>query len=1652
MADHRRAFVALVVSAILCGPTTVIAPAAPTIAPAIRADARAAYTVGRKVDLRAIPFRAAPVKATRRDHPRNRSAFRSPETAPAPPYRAKHDRDPLAVRLFSAKPHLRLPRGIGGPQRSVDDRHHGPPTPRPTPTSSARPVGGSPVFGSGPGATGMYPWWSFEAQAAFSAMGNANVNVANGNLVLTTTDIGVPHVGIDLLLARTYNSMSQYDVNGTDGSQPTIFGNGWTSNLDVHMALNAAGGVTIYDAVGTRWDYNPDADGNWVKPAGQYAALWYNASNQEYYWTLKDGITYQFRSPTCTVAASVCGRIHYIYGRNNNTYLHFSYGFSSPDFSFASMTSVTVATETGQNLYLYVNPINGHPLVTSVVPNSQSINQVRFDYDNAGNLTLFTEAPNNDAGTTPTIGYSYYPGGSQLQYVTSPLYANGHGAYIGFQYSTGAVSEVDLYGEVNPSSFDGVTSGPIQSGPQGVYLYEATQYLYGVGGWTYVTDSDGHQRRYLPNADASISTRLTYTGAQFLSTTTTWDQATHNLSFVTDQRGATINFEYDARGNVLTKALASVGVYAGGSHGSTTMRPTFRYVYDGFDNLVATCGPAWSHAHGSDYGNPSGCVEGAAGATTFTWQWVETEPQLRLYRMTDPTGYQYTWSYDAAAQGGTDLSLPTEITGTTFAQQNSPGGTSITPDQKFSYDASGNLACYNDSIGITAFTYDALNRLVSMSDPDDNVVACARPTGAYQTTLLKTYFPNGLLKAAGGSFSHSLGMDTSYTYDLDGNRVTTTAYPSNVASVTRKYYDGADRLIEVTLPHTALSDAVQDVQSYPWLTRYLFDNSGGYAQSEAGIGSFYAYGRVYKVQELQGSNMVDLRVVTHDAADRVVSSYAHTPNSGPNVWRNQTNTYDTFSPGDVATTYDSGGNSEQFAYDALGRVTNVQLVSGQTATPTRTYGFDEEGRTVLTRSGRWGDEWTTYDAYTGRTLSRTEANQGGLSAPGTFSYAYFPNGWSRSSSFVGGAMNGILHDQWYNNDGSVSGQNLYNGTGSILSTVTNTFTRGRRLIQRADSTTPNASVVTLDAYGRPQASAMRAGTYSQIGYDAEGNVTTFNAMSGHVVTNTYNERNELASSVWALNGGTDKAYPNMRQHGNNGVMQHDLWACTTGNVCSWNSAGELVDLFSGAVTYADYVPPGSDNDLTSSYQYDTIGRLNRTLQDFPGNRFSYTGTSTKTYDAEDRLTSDSYSNWGEPTGYCGQTTRGATPKMTDRTLSYDWGPDGHPVRYSDSSRGTTETLHWEGSSLSFTTNSAGQLDDLKFGNMADYTPRDQTYAGLTFWDRDPFGTIASAHNGTGFGMWTASSAAHGACTISGAPGDSAGYVGPASFGWVAGQTYRYQSKGLLLGFTADGISDGFNNTNGVRTLSGQSQAWTVPDPYVGVPESPQSQKSYVYAANNPASNGDPSGYLSVAQQQMLGAYLQQYKYAENAVDDRACTSFIVHAYQQAIGINLHDLIAEDYKVNPNGYEWGGFHGRGELRVGNLHNYFYHMGELHAWDGNVNKRVGDWIFFKQTHKEYSGETGGLIEWTEPLVHMVTVSKVNANGEILEIAEGTGGKTEKVPWKVFLERLKAQGYSPQDWARIEAKVQLIHGAIMAQNFMSGDDPYGGLSPYYGNLRYY
>lgn len=155
-----------------------------------------------------------------------------------------------------------------------------------------------------------------------------------------------------------------------------------------------------------------------------------------------------------------------------------------------------------------------------------------------------------------------------------------------------------------------------------------------------------------------------------------------------------------------------------------------------------------------------------------------------------------------------------------------------------------------------------------------------------------------------------------------------------------------------------------------------------------------------------------------------------------------------------------------------------------------------------------------------------------------------------------------------------------------------------------------------------------------------------------------------------------------------------------------------------------------------------------------------------------------------------------------------------------SSSTSTLSLHWDGDSPLFVTDTTSTLKEIRVEGLLYYAPG--TANPLEFVDRDESGFAVAAHWSGGHTAWSPANANHEVCN---------GRIDPS--GYVVFQP------------GPDGIGDGLNVFQGVRNYNPQLAQWTTPDAYAGEIRDPISKKAYVWNRNNPFMYQDPSGYSTV---------------------------------------------------------------------------------------------------------------------------------------------------------------------------------------------------------------
>jgi YD repeat-containing protein len=1341
---------------------------------------------------------------------------------------------------------------------------------------------------------GIEPWWTYEART-IPGIGKAMLNVGTGNMVVSAVDVDVHEQGLDLAFQRVYNTQSQHDYNQEDGGDRAIFGNYWTNNFDANMVYDSvANTITVYDIDGTPCTYiaDPNNPGQWLACTGVYAKLApTDSSDCTYTWTKPNGTVYWFYADAsgggCGLPQAKKGHLQEIVGRNNNNTITFTYSYDGQGKGSENVTEIDAKHSDGHILKMLFGPIAGtsiNELAQIQRPGNSSNNTLEYLYDTSGNL-VEVDRPGNDASATLPETYAYVPGTSYLQEACGPRCTlstranpNGNptdGSSLVFTYnSNNWVNSWLVYGVLNIDPGDGhgviqqlQPNGQTWSNVYGAYFVYGTgnRCTYATAGTTTMCDTDGHSTIWTADSNSRVTQTQAWTGSAegvMLVTNSTWD-ASNNHTGSIDASGYETDYAYS---NGDTIAVAQPRPATGQD------RPTSLYTYDSNHNLLSYCDPVYSSQNGLDWNSGSYTGSGCPGGTGTThYQWTApsdgSEPFGRIYQawtacfnagcvdhfnsISEP-GYHVIYAY-------TTYGLPYTVTGDTIQQ---PAG-SRSPTQTFGYDSHGNLTSYTNGGGTWILNYDSLNRLTSRVDPDPQ-----------NPTSYSYYNPDGSVYLTETPYQHSLSKGHAFTYDADGDVLTQTVHRNGTQGTITKAYDGLDRLVEVQQPYSS----ADDVLTYPWITRYFYDLSEGNSVSFNRSPNYSAYGNLFATEEFlppgtgtggaqvtySGSQVtgnyafLPLKGTQYDALDRATGSY--TIVNGANAL--------------ATTTYDGAGQEglpsqecqppipqhtlcKNLFYDNDSRLTSVTYLDSSSSN--RTYTYDAAGHRLSASTVADGTQEYWYDLE-GRVTNSWEPNHGTSRAK--YTHEFYADGKLKQLDVASSALsrNNGLFTYSYTVPGQLGTEGISNTSqgGSGFATLNFTYTPAGRLSQRTETvngwnTSPSTSM-SYDAFG--QLSAVTYPYQNQISnytYNPEGDLLSFgNQNSGPYQAFAYTIRGEM------LAAGTTSNWPNgyagSYLMANGTQVQSGSGAGVANFSANWDDRmGVMLSLATNT---------GYSNPSGASFAYDSAGREtgsgSNSCSDAPSCDTASSTGNVSSYDVDNHTLEETQS-WQS-------STQGGNFAAANISV-YDWGPTDHPIRVgsADSTTSTPppdtaatyDTLHWDGDQLIFSTNAGGNVDDIKVGATGDITPQDTHYQGITFWDRGPGGAVVYCHNGNGSAggggiadvpfatMWSISPCMNNLQIPAGFPTSIMWFNGSISGKTPQGGKPRSGGvgQGSILGmYRPDGITDGANTIQGVRTTDAMSGTWTTPDAFAGLVDDPKSEKSYVWNGNNPMTYTDPSGY------------------------------------------------------------------------------------------------------------------------------------------------------------------------------------------------------------------
>jgi len=589
----------------------------------------------------------------------------------------------------------------------------------------------------------------------------------------------------------------------------------------------------------------------------------------------------------------------------------------------------------------------------------------------------------------------------------------------------------------------------------------------------------------------------------------------------------------------------------------------------------------------------------------------------RLATITDPTSTTVlTNTYDSATGRVVDQ-MDAAGGHTTFAWDPATQiATVTTPDGKTWKDLYDNGVLVKWIDGSSNETFDA-------RDSNLGLTSVTSPSGD-TTTMTRDSHGNVLTETAPSSLG---SVQKTFTYDAHNNPLTVTDPKGNVTSYT---YDDADNLTTITLNGSQVGNFTYNAAGEPLTatdanghtTTYTYDSAGNQASVTDPMGNETTY--------------------TYDALGHVLTVVAPRGNvAGGNPAGYTTSyTYDAF--GDRLTETDPLGHTTTYTYDAVGRPLTTTDANGNETT----YAYDGKGHmssvTGPDPDGAGPDSAPvtsfTYDG-SGNGIAVTDPNNH------TTAYGYDSSNRLISQTTADGSKTTYTYDA--NGDRASVTDPRGNVAGANPADYTTTY--------------------TYDAAGRLLTSTDPLGHVTTCTYDSVGNQSTVTDANNHTQSYTYDAVGRMLTATAPDGAVTSYGYDN---NGN-------LLSITDPN---GHAKNYLYDAANELVQIAGQDPDGSGPSPTpiTTFAYDANGNLTSTT-DPNGNATAAMGdgTTTRSYDAANRLQGITYSNTTPSVTYSydavGNET-GMTDVAGDTSYTYDnLGRRTTAVRGSDTFRYAYDT-------------------------------------------------------------------------------------------------------------------------------------------------------------------------------------------------------------------------------------------------------------------------------------------------------------------------------------------------------------------------------------------
>jgi RHS repeat-associated protein len=899
------------------------------------------------------------------------------------------------------------------------------------------------------------------------------VSMANGALINTFEDLRL-HGPLPIYFERYY-----YSQLASEGQVRSPLGTNWMHNYDLSLRVSPpSAAVTYYRGESIRFT---SSGTTWTQ----------STSTDLQYQLTQSGTTYQMLDPGSQLVYTfdgASGQLKSIADRRGNTQTltytnsllsHIADGLGGTlDFVYTGTNLSKVTDQSGRSLFFTYSggtissftdvggkvtryAYTGNGLMTSASLPRANVPYTTA-YDASGLVTTQTDA----AGNTFKFSFNTTAGTSTMTDPLSQLYSYTHS-------NRDLTQETDPAGNITQSTYDGsdrLLSRRDAAGHTTTFTYDATTGLVATTAFP-----DGSFQGYTLTSFAANG--FTY----------------YDITSVAYPDGSTESFQYDARGNILSRTDRNGQIWKtiyeshglplvkSAPNGSTT---TYTYSTDGLANLVSIQFPGTSVINYKVDSLRRITSRQNSDGTSIAYTY---DPYDHILTSTDEAGSVATYAYDA--------------NGNLASIKDPDGGVT-----QFTRTGTDKIGSVTDGVGRTlTAAYDSLDRPSKISYADGSGTQFGYDAAGNQNSFTdgegkvwkQGFNPAGVMN----SFTEPLGGKTSLTLDVM-DRVTQLATPA--ARNTTYAYDKMGRV-------TTITDPLQKA------TTYTYDKAGNLTGATAPGALTATYGR---------DGMGFLSSIT---------------DPGGNKWGF---TYDGF--GRQLSVTDPLNQTQTFTRDARGRISSVTLPLGYYAAM-----LDGTGRVTNTKYSDGTSVDTKWDAAghltsatgltfgydnsgaltssNGISITRDKVNrvsQVTLAAGKTVTYTYDRRGLiTQVTDWLNGNTtfqyddnsrlisvtrpNGVTSTYGYDADGLLT--SIQDAKSASLSSIS--LTRDQRgLVSQATRTLPlnptSAQLASVQSFHTFDA----AGQIKEFQYDAMGRRTSDD-------TRTYVW--DLASRLTSYAGGTD---------------------------------------------------------------------------------------------------------------------------------------------------------------------------------------------------------------------------------------------------------------------------------------------------------------------------------------------------------------------------------------------------------------------------------------------------------------------------------------------------------------------------------------------------